>query len=57
MKRFAPVLLIALALHAQVYSPRVLVKDQIDSSDLSGLVRGIYAQAHASTPREKAEAV
>ncbi|PYT30342.1 MAG: hypothetical protein DMG57_08840 [Acidobacteria bacterium] len=57
MKRFAPALLIALALHAQVYSPRVLVKDQIDSSDLSGLVRGIYAQAHASTPREKAEAV
>src|SRR3984893_15453782 len=57
MKRFALAVLAALALNAQVYSPRVLVKDQIDASDLPTLVRGIYAQAHAVTPREKAEAI
>jgi hypothetical protein len=57
MKRFALAILAAMALNAQVYSPRVLLKDQIDSSDLPTLVRGIYAQAHAITPREKAEAI
>ena len=57
MKRFALAILAAAALHAQVYSPRVLLKDQVDSSDLPTLVRGIYAQAHAVTPREKAEAI
>src|SRR6202171_5293285 len=57
MKTFALAIVAALALNAQVYSPQVLVKDQIDASDLSTLVHGIYAQAHASTPREKAEAI
>lgn len=49
--------LLAAALHAQVYSPRVLVKGQVDSSDLNTLARGIYDQAHAVTPREKADAI
>lgn len=57
MKTFALAILAGLALNAQVYSPRVLSKGQIDSSDLPTLVRGIYAQAHAITPREKAEAI
>ncbi|MCU1272649.1 MAG: hypothetical protein JWO48_80, partial [Bryobacterales bacterium] len=57
MKTFALAILAALVLNAQVYSPRVLVKDQIDASDLPTLARGIYAQAHAVSPREKAEAI
>lgn len=61
MKRIALVLvlgwLLATAVHAQVYSPRVLAKGQVDSSDLNTLARGIYDQAHAVTPREKAEAI
>ena len=57
MKRIALFLLVAAAVHAQVYSPRVLVKGQVDSSDLNTLARGIYDQAHAVTPREKAEAI
>jgi len=57
LKRFALALLIATASSAQIYSPRVLVKGQIDSSDLNTLVRGIYGQAHAVEPREKTEAI
>ncbi len=57
MKLIALALLIAACLNAQVYSPQVLVKGQIDSSDLVALVRGIYDHAHAVTPREKAEAI
>jgi len=57
MKRLTFAFLIAAALHSQVYSPRVLVKGQIDGSSLGTLVHGIYDQAHAVTPREKAEAV
>jgi hypothetical protein len=57
MKRIALFLLLAAAVHAQVYSPRALVKGQVDSSDLNTLARGIYDQAHAITPREKAEAI
>jgi len=49
--------LLATAAHAQVYSPRVLVKGQVDSSDLNTLARGIYDHAHAVTRREKAEAI
>lgn len=47
----------AAALSGQVYSPRVTLKGQIDSTDLPTLVRGIYEQAHAGTSREKAEAI
>jgi hypothetical protein len=57
MKRVALALGIATALTAQVYSPRVTLKGQVDSSDLPTLVHGIYEQAHAITPRQKAEAI
>jgi hypothetical protein len=57
MIKAALILLTAAALEAQVYSPRVRVKGQIDSSDLTNLVHGIYEQAHASTPRQKADAI
>jgi hypothetical protein len=57
MKRLALVLLMAAASRAQVYSPRIVVKGQIDSWDVATLARGIYDQAHAVTPREKAEAI
>ena len=42
---------------AQVYSPKVLVKGQPDATNLTELARGIYAQAGARTPRERAEAI
>jgi hypothetical protein len=42
---------------AQVFSPRVLVKGQVDSSNLQAFVQGIYSQAGAATPRQKAEAI
>ncbi len=42
---------------AQVFSPRVLVKGQIDSSSLPAFVQGIYVQAAAVTPRQKADAI
>jgi hypothetical protein len=44
-------------LRGQVYSPQVLLKDQIDSSDLHALAEGIFAHARAVTPRQKAEAI
>lgn len=50
-------LLLAASLHAQVYSPRVLLKGQPDASDLTRLTQDIYAQAGARTPRERAEAI
>jgi hypothetical protein len=42
---------------AQVYSPVLLKAGQPDASDLKSLASGIYRQAHAQTPREKAEAI
>lgn len=50
------VVLIA-CLQAQVYSPQVLRKGQPDASNLASLAQGIYAQAGAQTPRERAEAI
>ncbi len=54
-------LLIALAMMAgataQVYSPKVLLKGQPDATDLHTLAEGIYTQASAHTPRERAEAI
>jgi len=47
----------AITAPAQVYSPKVLLKGQPDASDLRLLAEGIYAQAHAHTHRERAEAV
>jgi len=55
----AVILAVAFAITAagQVYSPKVLLKGQPDASDLRSLARGIYAQAGARTPRQRAEAV
>ncbi len=44
-------------LAAQVYSPKVLRAGQPDSTDLKKFAAAIYGQAHAQTPREKAEAI
>jgi len=42
---------------AQVYSPTVLLKGQIDSISLAALAGSIYAKSGAITPRQKAEAI
>ncbi len=58
MKRLAcTVLLLAISATAQVYSPVVLRKGQPDPTDLKRFAQGIYNQAGARTPREKAEAI
>jgi hypothetical protein len=54
---FSLLLMMLFPLHAQVYSPKVLCKGQIDSSNLTVLAKGICEQAGAYTPREKAEAI
>ena len=59
--RFVGLLLITMlavpGLEAQVYSPKVLVKDQPDPTDLRLLAEGIYKQSGARGPRERAEAI
>ena len=59
--RFARALILSFlvfsSLSAQVFSPKVLRKGQVDASDLKSLVAGIYGQAGARTDREKAEAI
>ena len=55
--RFLLHLTLAAALHAQVYSPRVLRDNQPDASNLERLAQGIYAQSGARTPRARAEAI
>jgi hypothetical protein len=57
MKPVAAIFLLAALSSAQVYSPQVLKKGQIDASDLGVLAPGIYEQASALTPRQKAEAI
>jgi len=57
MRTFILALVLSLSTAAQVYSPKVLRRGQPDSSDLRKLAAGIYAQAGARTPRERAEAV
>jgi hypothetical protein len=42
---------------AQVYSPVLLKAGQPDSTNLKVLASDIYQQAHANTPRQKAEAI
>lgn len=44
-------------LNGQVYSPLVLKRGQADTTNLAALATGIFAQSHAQTDREKAEAV
>ena len=41
----------------QVYSPTLTEKGQVDATSLQSLTQGIYEQASAITPREKAEAI
>ncbi len=50
-------LVIAVTASAQVYSPKLLRQGQPDSTDLKKFAVGIYAEAGAHTPREKAEAI
>ena len=50
-------LLVVCAAAAQVYSPKVLVKDQPDASDLRLLTQGIFRLAGAHTQRERAESI
>jgi hypothetical protein len=42
---------------AQVFSPKVLTKGQIDTSSLQEMTKGIYEQAGAVSPRQKAETI
>ena len=50
-------LVLTAGLEAQVYSPTVLRKGQVDTSNLTALAQGIYAQTGAVTDRQKAEAI
>ncbi len=50
-------LLIGMSVPAQIYSPHVIKSGQPDAHDVTTMVRGIFEQAHAKTPREKAEAI
>ncbi len=50
-------LVLCSVLAAQVYSPKVLAAGQPDSTDMVRFVQAIYAQAHAQTQRQKAEAI
>jgi hypothetical protein len=50
-------LLAGICCRAQVYSPVVVKAGQPDATSLTALAQGIYQQAHAATPREKAEAI
>lgn len=43
--------------YAQVYSPKVVLAGQPDTTDLKSLTQTLYANAHATTEREKAEAI
>lgn len=58
-KIFITALLLCYSMGAtgQVYSPVVTKQGQVDATDLKSLAQGIYAQAKATTPREKAEAI
>ncbi|MGA9958304.1 MAG: hypothetical protein WBQ06_08470 [Acidobacteriaceae bacterium] len=44
-------------MRAQVYSPVVTKVGQVDASNMTSLVQGIYRQYNATTDREKAEAI
>ncbi len=57
MTTVAFVLLSNGAAGAQVFSPRVLLKNQIDTTTLSSLAEGICTRAGAVTPRQKADAI
>jgi hypothetical protein len=50
-------LLLVPAAPAQVHSPKLLRKGQPDPTVLARMARGIYSQAGAKTPRDRAEAI
>lgn len=50
-------LLAATLAYSQVHSPVVTKRGQADTSTLPNLVRDIYAESGAKTPRQKAEAI
>lgn len=45
------------SVYAQVYSPKVMTPNQVDTTSLKNLARDIYRNANAVTAREKAEAI
>ncbi len=49
--------MLAGSLPAQVFSPKVLLAGQVDTTDLRALAEGIYRATDAATPRQKAEAI
>lgn len=55
--RFVASLALCSSLAAQVYSPKLLRDGQPDTTDLTAFANTIYANAHARTPRQKAEAI
>jgi len=57
MRMLTIVLLAGSLASGEVYSPKVLRKGQPDASDLARLAQGIYAEAGATTPRDRAEAI
>ncbi len=57
LRFLAALILAAGGAAAQVYSPKVLLEGQPDPTDLQALAQGIYRQAGAHTPRERAEAI
>ncbi|MGI4852494.1 MAG: hypothetical protein ACRYF4_00440 [Janthinobacterium lividum] len=52
-----PCTLLAVSVRAQVYSPVVVRAGAVDTSDMHRMAAGIVRNAHAETPREKAEAI
>jgi hypothetical protein len=57
MRYSCVLVLAAFSLGAQVYSPTVTKAGQVNASSLETLTRGIYEQAGAVTPRQRAEAI
>lgn len=57
MRRLVLFLALCCAVNAQVYSPLVLKKGQVNTTDLKTMIADVYANAGARTPREKAEAI
>ena len=57
MRFFLLAITLAATAAGQVYSPKVLLAGQPDPTNLARFAQGIYQQAGAKTPRERAEAI
>lgn len=57
MRSLILALSLAVMAPAQVFSPKVLSKGQPDPTNLARFAQGIYSQAGAVTPRQRAEAI